>query len=216
MQCYSASGSHALLTTPGATRFYRSGGKVAKLNQTFVVDSGAVMEWLPLESIAFPGTRLDVDTDIRVASDACFFGWDIWCVGRPANAEQFDKGLIKGKSRIFIDDRLVLTERMRIGEGSGVSKAAGLRDYPVTANAYIVCSDGDALCSSWQDMLEEEKDSDDFQSAVVGASYIDGLTVVRGLAENTETMFRIFTRLWQHARNHWQGQTPGVPRIWLV
>ncbi|ODA31808.1 hypothetical protein A8L45_15035 [Veronia pacifica] len=209
-------GAHSLLTTPGATRFYRSGGKVASLRQTFVVDKDAIMEWLPLENIAFPGTRLDIDTDIHIQSGGCFFGWDIWSVGRPANGDVFEKGLIKGTSRIYIDERLVLSERMRIGEGLAVGQAAGMRDFPITATAYIVCDEGEKLCSQWQEIFESQKDHEDFDNVVMGATYIDGLTVVRGLANDVESMFRVLTRVWQLTRGHWKGETPGVPRIWLV
>ena len=42
-------GAHALLTTPGATRFYRSTGATAAQSLTARVAAGARLEWLPLE-----------------------------------------------------------------------------------------------------------------------------------------------------------------------
>ena len=39
-------GAHALLTTPAATKFYRSEGRVARQRQEIVADAASV-EWLP-------------------------------------------------------------------------------------------------------------------------------------------------------------------------
>ena len=50
-------GSHALITTPGATRFYRSAGDTARQQVQAQVDKGARLEWLPLETIAYPGCQ---------------------------------------------------------------------------------------------------------------------------------------------------------------
>ena len=46
-----AGGTHALVTTPGATRFYRSDGAQALQRTSLTVAEGARVEWLPLEAI---------------------------------------------------------------------------------------------------------------------------------------------------------------------
>lgn len=45
--------AHALLTTPGATKFYRSAGGVAHQIQTLKVAPNGFLEWLPQENIFF-------------------------------------------------------------------------------------------------------------------------------------------------------------------
>ena len=49
-----ASGTHALITTPGATRYYRSAGPAAVQQVRARLDPGARLEWLPMETIAYP------------------------------------------------------------------------------------------------------------------------------------------------------------------
>ena len=46
-----AAGSHGLITTPGATRFYRSEGESAIQRTNITLAAGARLEWLPLETI---------------------------------------------------------------------------------------------------------------------------------------------------------------------
>ncbi|MEP7139502.1 MAG: urease accessory protein UreD, partial [Caldimonas sp.] len=48
-------GAHALVTTPGATRFYRSTGATAEQSTEIVAAAGSRIEWLPLETIAYSG-----------------------------------------------------------------------------------------------------------------------------------------------------------------
>src|SRR5919201_6044687 len=48
-------GSHALLTTPGAAKWYRSAGPVAK--QTLAFSVHATLEWLAQEPLVFDDAR---------------------------------------------------------------------------------------------------------------------------------------------------------------
>jgi urease accessory protein len=48
-----ASGAHGLVSTPGATRFYKSGGHPALQQVIAHVADQARLEWLPLEAIAY-------------------------------------------------------------------------------------------------------------------------------------------------------------------
>ena len=48
-----APGAHGLVTTPGATRFYRSLGEPARQRVHARLEAGARLEWLPLEALAY-------------------------------------------------------------------------------------------------------------------------------------------------------------------
>ncbi len=50
-------GTHAVVTTPGATRFYRSEGAPALQQATLTLADGARLGWLLLENIAYRGGR---------------------------------------------------------------------------------------------------------------------------------------------------------------
>eukprot|EP01034_Spumella_vulgaris_P018771 gene18771-23994_t len=60
-----AAGAHGLITTPGASRFYRSDGETAAQHTRIALAAGARIEWLPLEALCYSGciaeNRLTMD-----------------------------------------------------------------------------------------------------------------------------------------------------------
>ena len=81
-------GSHALITTPGASRFYRSDGQAA-LQQTYLrLESGARLEWLPLEAICYSACLAENRLTMDLAPGAELLGWDVTALGLP-NANLF-------------------------------------------------------------------------------------------------------------------------------
>jgi urease accessory protein len=89
-----AARSHALLTTPGATRFYRSGGNPAMQSVSARVAEGARLEWLPLETLCHRGALAENRLRFELAPGAEMIGWDILGLGLPASGEAFDQGRV--------------------------------------------------------------------------------------------------------------------------
>jgi urease accessory protein len=84
--------THALITTPGATRFYRSPGALAMQQVRLQLAGGARLEWLPLESIAHRDCRAENNVTLDLAPGAECLGWDLLALGLPAAGEPFDRG----------------------------------------------------------------------------------------------------------------------------
>ena len=87
-----AEGAHALISTPGATRFYRSEGATATQTVRWVLSEGARLEWLPLETIAYRGCDALNAVQLALAPGAQMIGWDVLALGLPAGGEAFDHG----------------------------------------------------------------------------------------------------------------------------
>jgi urease accessory protein len=85
-------GSHALITTPGATRFYRSDGAVALQRAQVHVAADARLEWLPMEAIAYSGCRAHNQLHLSLAPGAEMLGWDVLALGLPAARAPFVDG----------------------------------------------------------------------------------------------------------------------------
>ena len=84
-------GAHALLTTPGAGKWYRSAGRVGAPAASTSTSGRRCVEWLPQETIVFDGALADIDTrgEPRRATRA-IIGWEILCLGRTGSGERFD------------------------------------------------------------------------------------------------------------------------------
>lgn len=85
-------GTHALITTPGATRFYRSDGAEARQQVRLQLQGDARLEWLPMETIAYRGCIAHNQVTMDLAPEAQLIGWDLLALGLPAGHEPFDHG----------------------------------------------------------------------------------------------------------------------------
>lgn len=93
-----APGTHAVVTTPGATRFYRSEGATALQRSTLQLQAGARLEWLPLEAIAHRGCVAENQLRLELQPGAEAMAWDILALGLPASEEAFDSPDAAGRT----------------------------------------------------------------------------------------------------------------------
>ena len=87
MQVTVGKGAHGLVTTPGATRFYRSEAGLAMQQVHASLQDGARLEWLPLEALAYSGCDALNMARFELAPTAELMTWDITALGLP-NAQQ--------------------------------------------------------------------------------------------------------------------------------
>lgn len=198
--------THALLTTPGATKFYRSAGESARQTQRFKVQSGATLEWLPQENILFPGARAELRTEVELSGDACLVLWEILCLGRPAINEGFDSGQVDSRLSITRDGMPLLIDRLRAGPESRHRRSL-MAGHAVTGTCVISGASESHLgvCRALLSATDEPHSA---------ATLLDDLLVVRSLGDSTERIRRLFGEIWQALRQDLLGCPPSVPRIW--
>jgi urease accessory protein len=88
-------GRHGLVTTPGATRFYRSEGETALQHTRIALEPGARFEWLPLEAICYTGCLAENRLQVRLAPGAEMIGWDVTALGLPQAGQPFASGRLQ-------------------------------------------------------------------------------------------------------------------------
>ena len=97
----SASGSsHGLITTPGATRYYRSAGEPAVQRTCLSLHDQARLEWLPLEALCFDQCRAENRLQIRLAAQAECLGWDVTAFGLPHAGQPFLQGSLRQRIEV--------------------------------------------------------------------------------------------------------------------
>jgi urease accessory protein len=202
-------GAHTLLTTPGATKWYRSNGRASNQDIWLTVAQNACLEWLPQETIVFSGAHARASLSIELGTGGLFLGWDVVCFGRSASGERFDRGLVRQLTRIGQGGRLLWTEQMRLEGGSRLlDSAAGLRGCPV--NAVLLAAGREPAV----DLVEACRKMDIEAGAISGVTVLPSLLVVRYLGHSTEGAHSYLRGIWGLLRTGLVGREACAPRIW--
>lgn len=208
--------THALITTPGATRFYRSAGELARQSVQARVAAGARLEWLPLETIVYNAALAENHLCFTLEEDAQMIGWDMLALGLPASSEPFERGHITQhvewpgvwleRGTLDAQDKLLL------------SSPVGLAGHRVMATLWA------ASGTAWdtpqrQALLDSARECMGASplAAWAGAtSPEDRLVVCRVLAHRVEPVFA----LWRQIRAAWRqvmwSREANPPRLWSL
>jgi urease accessory protein len=205
--------AHAVLTTPGATRFYRSDGRAAAQIVRARVGASARLEWLPLETLVHSGCIADNQIEFQLDRGAEMIGWDIVALGLPAASEAFtagrftqqlqwpghwlERGVIDGG-----DMRLLQSPLGFAGHSAWLTMWFASEDRLDAARA-------DALLDAAREPAEQP------DAPIAGATCLHQCVVVlRALAHRTEPLMI----LAQAVRARWREMAWGLadtrPRVW--
>jgi urease accessory protein len=116
-------GAHVCLTTPAATRVYRSTGAAATHAFEARIEEGGRLEYVPDHLIPSPGARLYQTTGVSLAGGSALIVADAWAVGRAARGERWcfdelDLGLaVHDEHGVILRERAILDRVPRDGLG---------------------------------------------------------------------------------------------------
>jgi urease accessory protein len=200
----------ALLTTPASTKFYRSDGAASVQAQTLRVAAGASLEWLPLDTILFGGSRARISTGVRLDASARFIGWEVVSLGRPLSGDRYASGSFEQRTRIEIGGEPALVERLRWSAGERLLSAPyGLAGFGVCGALYAYPADDRLLA-----LVRERLAAATHSSERVGATLLGKLLVLRVLGRDCEALRGMLERVWHALRPDVIGAVPSAPRIW--
>jgi urease accessory protein len=152
-------GAHACLTTPSATRVYRTAGEPAVQHVRLTVAADAVMEWVPDHTIPSAGASLRQTFEADVGPGATLIAVDAFAAGRVARGEawrfaRLDSALtVRDAMGLVLHDRFVLCgderwSRVGLSEGRAYFATvvlvadAGLDDVAAELPAALGTIDG--------------------------------------------------------------------------
>ena len=203
------SNSSSLLTTPGATKVYRtSDHKHSTINQNFIVAEDSSFEWLPMETIVFPGANSQFSSKLLLSGNARVAAWEVYCLGRPAINESFDFGSLKFSLELWRDGIPILFDKLMIDK-TELGNTVGLRSFPVFGTFIISKTNKKVLETVRTMMIETE-------SCVTGVTQIEDIIIVRSLAKKTYLMQDLFKKIWQTVRPLVFEREASIPRIWAT
>lgn len=211
--------THALITTPGATRFYRSAGKEAVQSVVAQVAEGARLEWLPLEALAYRSCLATNRMRFELAPGAEMMGWDILALGLPAASEAFDDPAHpNGRYTQEIELPGVWLERgtVRASDHLLLDSPLGWAGHRVMATMWLAC--GSAMPRERREGLLDATraiQQDHPLAALSGStSPHDAVVILRVLADRVEPAVNLLTQVWAQWRMQAWGLAPCPPRVW--
>ena len=209
-----AASTHALITTPGAARFYRSAGELAQQSTVARVADGARLEWLPLETICHRDTRAENRMRFELARGAEMIGWDLLALGLPASGEAFDSGSFT--QRIELPG--VWLERGVIDGGDTrlLDSPLGWAGQRVMATLWL--AGGSPLAAARRDALldaaREACAAHPLQRSAGSTAPHAELVLLRVLAPRVEPAMNLLVAVWRRWRELAWGLAPCAPRVW--
>jgi urease accessory protein len=204
----------ALLTTPGAAKWYRSAGPQARQDLRVRVEAEASLEWLPQPTIVFDGAHAAAHCDVDVDARGCYIGWEILCLGRTAAGERFRQGRVELHTRVVRAAEPLWIERARIEGGSRLlDSPVGLHGEPVSGTLVAVAS-AERLAQALRNGLLAACRALDPDHGRGGITRLPALLVARYLGSRAEAAHDYFVRLWQVLRPALIGRAACMPRIW--
>ncbi len=209
-------GAHALATTPGAQKWYRSTGATATATTRLHVGDQASLEWMPQETMVFDGARAKQALEVSVAPNARFFGWEMLCLGRTARGERFATGTFRQSIRLLraADGAPLWCELMLLNGGDPLMDSPlGFRGLPVAATAWIVLPDSEAGVATADVLASVRAELGDAPLAAA-SSPEPGLIVIKAIGDAPEAVRNLLIGVWKKIRLQVLAREAILPRIW--
>lgn len=207
-------GAHLLVTTPAATRFYRSNAGEAAQAVHAMVGEGARLEWLPQETLAYAGCLARNEVKLSLAPGASLFATEVLGLGLPAAGQPFDHGRLLQHLEItglWLDRGWLDAADKALLDGPcglGGHRVLGTLVYAQTA----ALVDAEALLTASRARLEGE--------ARGGVTHLAGphgaVLLARVIGDEVEAVTLALRRVRALWRERLWGLRASDPRIWAT
>lgn len=206
-------GAKALLTTPGAGKWYKANGQFAKQHLQFDVKDNACVEWLPQENILFDAAQVKFSSTVNLASKAAYAAWEVICLGRQAQREAWLSGVMQQQVAIRRAGKLIWNERALLKpEQVTFESMVGMKGNAVTGSfviaAGVVPVEVLDACRAIKPKLALDAD------AQYGVTALPEIFAARYVGQSSQCAKAYFEALWACLRPWYAGREVVRPRIW--
>jgi urease accessory protein len=213
----SASGtSHGLITTPGATRFYRSSGDVAVQRTRITVRDQARIEWLPMEALCYDGCVAENHLQIELDPQSEAMAWDLSALGLPQAQLPFERGQLL--QRIEIPGLWLEQGRLDAADTRLMAGPVGLDGHRCMATIFF--ASGTKMERGRReralDAARAVLDAHALRLTAGATSPNEQVVVVRVLAPLVEPAMDLLKQVWLTWRSELWGLPGTSPRIWAM
>lgn len=209
-------GAHALITTPGATRFYRSNGQQALQRSRLQLAAGARLEWLPLETITYNGCDAINRLEFDLADGAQLLAWDVTALGLPLAGQPFEHGSftqhLQWPGRFLEHGVIAAQDRLLLDGDLGLAGQRCLASLVFASGSPLQRAQREALLEATHELLQSAP-----EAVIAGVTAPnEHMLVLRALAPVVEPAMAFWKSAWALWREQIWGLQGAMPRIWSM
>ena len=207
--------AHALVTTPGAGKWYRTNGKKAFQHIHIQVKQNAVFEWLPQETMLFDGANASSETQIHLDQSASFIGWDMLVIGRQARQETFSTGAYKNQFKLCRDQQLLVADTLSFkGNDRWLSSCLGMHGRAVMGSFWAVPPEHFRASSVLEEHIDLIRELMMRMNVPVTLTLLGDVICARYLGDDVRHCHDAFAAIRAKLRRYWFDLDEEFPRIW--
>lgn len=202
--------SKLTLTTQSSTKIYKTPKEKAYQETTFHLKEDSYLEYLPDALIAYKDAKYLQENTIYMEKGATLIYSDILTPGWSPENEDFTYDILRLKTRVYMEDELVLYDHIKLQPESQNMPGLGFMEGYTHLGSLIVI--GEKTSKGLLDKLYEEiqKEAGDF---VFGLSElpVEGFTL-RVMANYTQVIEGIINTCHEIISKEWYGKKPSFLR----
>lgn len=203
--------SHVMLTNQSFMKVHpcEQGGS-ASLRQTFELEEGAVVEYMPEPVMLYRDASFQNETVIRLAPGSVWMGADVLCPGRGLRGERFQYRDYDNRFEVYAGEELIFSQRQWIKpERQRLAAAGSWEEMTHWAYFYVF---SDRVDSAFVDRLQETADAytppeSHKTAAAASLTYKHGVAV-SACSTAAWPLQELMKRLWDASRNQLLGLPP--------
>lgn len=200
----------AFISTPAATKFYRSIGAKAYQRQQITLEQGVQLEWLPQETLFFNQARVSNHLEFQLNSPDCqLIAWDIVGLGRPAMQEKFEQGEIEQTVTLSLNENPFFIDKFRFdNDPELLTSPFALNNASLMATMIFYHPKIEYLQQLQERLLVQP------WAKQCGISLVGKVLLIRSLDTDLEDLKERLIAAWRLSRKTIIGAEPIRPRIW--
>jgi len=208
--------AHGLVTTPGATRFYRSSGEAARQQAHITLQDHARLEWLPLETLCYNDCNAENQLLMDLAPGAECLGWDVTALGLPLASQPWTRGQLRQTIELkgaWMEQGLIDALDTRLMDGP-----LGLAGHRCMATLFFASGHKldrlrrEAALEAARALIEAHS----LQATAGVTCPNDQVVVLRVLAPVVEPAMGLLKWVWAAWRQSFWKMDGNLPRIWAM
>jgi len=190
-------GAHGIVTTPSATKLYRS-ERPAESTTRLHVAADATLEYLPEPIIPYSGSRFVEHLSVDVEPGGRLLSWEMLAPGRAARGELFEYDFLGLRLEAREGGRVILRERAELRPSREKLPSLAMGTATHYGVLLIVGADAVQLLAGIRGDLESQR---------AGVTTLPGTgLLVKALAVGGREIEALFRRVRDRVLRHWTGR----------